>query len=646
MNKLRVVYKKRIILIGTIITFIFLYLIIRIGYLQLFQAVFLEEKAYKQQTRDRDIPAKRGKILDRNSDILAESISVNTVYVINAQIEKTEEVAKMLSEKLNMDYDGMLKKVTKRTSIQKIKGKVDKKIADEIRNHGFKGVIVDEAYIRHYPYKNFASQVIGFCGGDNQGILGLEVKYDNFIKGITGKILLPTDVSGNKIEKIPEVRLEPLQGDNLVTSLDSAIQHYSEQALEKVLEEKKAKRVSILVMNPQNGEIYAMASKPDFDLNKPFEVTDPRYIGIWGHMQQKEQMDILNGLWRNFSINDTYEPGSVFKMIVAASALNEKIVDIDTRFHCSGAKIVGDRKIKCWYYPRSHGSETFLDGVKNSCNVVFMETGAKLGVDKFYEYFYNFGFKEKTGIDLPGEASGIIHNIKNVGPVELAVMSFGQSFQITPIELARACSAIVNGGYLVNPHFAVRIESDEGTVKREFKYTRGRQVISEETSSKMRYILEQVVFSGTGHNAYVEGYKIGGKTATSEKLPRRQGKYISSFLGFAPADNPKVIALVMIDEPQGVYYGGVVAAPIIKDIFSNILPYLGIEKNTAVIEGQKTLEVEVPDFRQKTVAEAKKLSNQLGLKITVQGTGKNIINQFPLPGEVINTGEEVSLEVE
>ncbi|HCC07984.1 MAG TPA: peptidoglycan glycosyltransferase [Clostridiales bacterium] len=646
MKKMKLVFKRKIVMIGITFTIVFIILYARLFYIQMFKSHFLQDEAYKQQTRNRDIPAKRGKILDRNNVVLAESISVYTVYVINSRIKDEKKVSSFLAETLNMDYDFVFDRVSKKVAIQKLKNKIDKATADKLRCSGISGIIVDEDYLRFYPYNNLASQVLGFCGADNQGILGLEVKYDSYIKGIKGKILSPTDVKGNRMNKAAEARLEPLSGDNLVISIDNVVQNYSEQAIENALTQRKAKRVSILIMNPQNGEIYAMASKPDFNLNTPFELKDSEYSGIWESLSKEEQIKILNQRWRNFLINDTYEPGSIFKVVVSASALNEKLVDLTTTFVCNGFKIVADRKIRCWYFPRAHGLETFVEGVKNSCNIVFMELGQKLGVVSFYNYFEKFGFREKTGIDLPGEAIGIMHNIKKAGPVELAVMSFGQSFQITPIQLARACSATVNGGYLVTPHFGIKTVGDNGTIRKEFEYEKGRQVISQETAESMKYVLEQVVFDGTGHNAYIEGYRIGGKTATSEKLPRKQGKYISSFMAFAPADKPDVLALVLIDEPQGQYYGGVIAAPIIKEIFSNVLPYLGVEQTG--IENENKVEnkyVSVPNLIDKSLVEAKREATKYGFKLKTLGEGKTVTNQFPLENESINKGEEVIVEV-
>lgn len=643
MLNIKVVIKKKLIMYMIVIFVVFFLIMIRLFYIHVFMSEFLQEKAYDQQTRNRGIIPKRGMILDRNNNILAESISVNTIYVINSQIKDHVKVAKILSEKLDLNYEDTLRKVNKKLAVQKIKSKVDRKMANEIRNENLDGVIIDEDFKRYYPYSNLASQVIGFCGSDTQGIIGAEVKYDKYLKGAKGNILLPTDVNGKKIGNMSEVRIKPEDGNNLVLTIDSIIQKYAEQVIEKVLEQKQAKRVSIIIMNPQNGEILAMANKPDFDLNNPFELKDKEFGGVWAEISREKRNEILNKRWRNFTINDTYEPGSTFKTITSASALNEKVVSIDDRFYCRGFAIAGDRKIKCWYYPRAHGSETFLEGVKNSCNPVFIETSARLGKDKFYKYLDEFGFREKTGIDLPGEAKGILHNVKKVGPVELAVTSFGQSFQITPLQLVRAASATINGGYLVTPHIGKKIVSNNNIVQKEFVYKKGKSVINKDTSDTMRYILEQVVQDGTGHNAYIPGYRIGGKTATSEKLPRRTGRYISSFLGFAPADNPQIIALVLIDEPQGLYYGGVIAAPVIKEVFENVLPYLGIEPRYSEeeLKKEKVKQLKVPLIVGEKVSKCRNNLRRLGFKYKIIGNGNIIIKQFPLPNELINEGEEI-----
>ena len=450
----------------------------------------------------------------------------------------------------------MYKQINKKVALERIKTKVDKNIADEIRNLNLDGVMIDEDIKRVYPNNNMASQVIGFVGKDNQGIVGLEAKYDEYLEGKQGKILTETDARGVEFNNSKQERISPTNGYTLVTSLDINMQKYAEQALEKVVEAKGAKRGSIILMNPQNGEIYAMANKPDFDLNEPFVINNEDLKSNWDNMSEKEKNDALNQMWRNFSINDTYEPGSTFKVMTSAMGLEEGIVTPDTHFNCSGGKTVAGRYIKCWRSPRSHGSQTFTQGVQNSCNPVFMEIGEKLGAQKFYEYMNIFGFNEKTGVDLPGEAVGIMHKEEKVGPVELATMSFGQSFQITPLQLLRAISSVINGGELITPHFGTKIVDENGNVIEELKYKKGERTVSKETSEQMKSILESVVAEGTGNKTYIPGFRIGGKTATSEKLPRKSGKYIASFCAFSPAENPQVIALVLVDEPQGVYYGG------------------------------------------------------------------------------------------
>lgn len=556
MDKINISNKKKIIFYLIVFQSIFLLLIIRVFFIQYIKADEYQKMAYEQQTRDRLIAPKRGEIVDRNNNVIATNESVYSISVINSQIKEPEKVATILSEKLELNYDEVLKKVNKKVALERIKTKVDKKTADEIRNLNLNGVMIDEDIKRIYPNNDMASQVIGFVGKDNQGIIGLEAKYDEYLKGDTGKILTETDARGIEIKNSKQERVSPTNGYTLVTSLDLNIQKFAEQTLEKAVKAKGAKRGSIIVLNPQNGEIYAMANEPDFDLNEPFTINDESLKENWDNMSSKDKNDALNQMWRNFSINDTYEPGSTFKVLTSAMGLEEGIVTPDTHFNCSGGKTVGGRYIKCWRSPRSHGSQTFTQGVQNSCNPVFMEIGEKLGVDTFYKYMNIFGFNKKTGVDLPGEAVGIMHKKENVGPVELATMSFGQSFQITPLQLLRAISSVINGGKLITPHFGTKIVDENGTVIKQFEYETDKVTVSKQTSDTMKTILESVVFEGTGNKTYIPGFRIGGKTATSEKLPRRSGKYIASFSAFAPAENPQVIALVLIDEPQGVYYGG------------------------------------------------------------------------------------------
>ncbi len=556
MDKIGIVSKKKILFYLIVFQTSFAFLIFRVFFIQSIKADEYQKMAYEQQTRDRLISPKRGEIVDRNNNIIATNESVYSISVINSQVKEPEKVSKILAEKLELNYDNVLKKVNKKVALERIKTKVDKNIADEIRNLNLDGVMIDEDIKRVYPNNNMASQVIGFVGKDNQGIIGLEAKYDEYLEGKQGKILTETDARGVEFNNSKQERVSPTNGYTLVTSLDINMQKYAEQALEKVVEAKGAKRGSIILMNPQNGEIYAMANKPDFDLNEPFVINNEDLKSNWDNMSEKEKNDALNQMWRNFSINDTYEPGSTFKVMTSAMGLEEGIVTPDTHFNCSGGKTVAGRYIKCWRSPRSHGSQTFTQGVQNSCNPVFMEIGEKLGAQKFYEYMDIFGFNEKTGVDLPGEAVGIMHKEEKVGPVELATMSFGQSFQITPLQLLRAISSVINGGELITPHFGTKIVDENGNVIEELKYKKGERTVSKETSEQMKSILESVVAEGTGNKTYIPGFRIGGKTATSEKLPRKSGKYIASFCAFSPAENPQVIALVLVDEPQGVYYGG------------------------------------------------------------------------------------------
>ncbi|MGI6265806.1 MAG: peptidoglycan D,D-transpeptidase FtsI family protein [Candidatus Metalachnospira sp.] len=554
---------------------------VRVGYIMLTKDEEYQNKAYEQQTRDRLITPKRGSILDRNGVGMAVTESVSSVSVIHAQIKDKEATATALSEILELDYDDVLEDIEERVALKRIKTKVDNETAAEIRALELPGVMIDEDIERTYPYCTLAANVIGFVGKDNQGIIGLESKYEDYLKGKAGKILTQTDSKGLRVSDAEE-RVEPISGDNLVTSIDVVIQQYAEQEIKAAVEAKGAKSGLIIVMNPQNGEIYAMANYPTFDLNEPFTINDPELAKAWDTFTSEEKNDYLNRMWRNKAINDTYEPGSTFKIVTASAGLEEGVITPDSPFTCTGSMTVGGRQIKCWRYPRTHGEQTFAQGVRNSCNPVFMQVAERIGADKFHEYMIKFGFNEKTGIDLNGEAVGILHKKDDIGPVELATMSFGQTFQITPIQLLRAAAAVVNGGRLITPHFAVKTIDDDGFTQKVFEWPDGGMAISEETSEKMRAILESVVAEGTGNKAQVDGYRIGGKTATSQKLPRGSGKYIASFMSFAPADKPTVMALVLIDEPQGVYYGGTVAGPVMKDLLSNILPYLNIPKTAEI----------------------------------------------------------------
>lgn len=645
MDLVKIKSKKRILFFMCASIGFLLVILIRLFYIQGINAEFYQEKAYEQQTRDRLISPRRGDILDRNGEKIASTNTVASVSVVHSQVEDYEATAKILSEKLQLDYNWVLDKIKEKVALVRIKTKVDKALAQEIAELNLKGVMIDEDIKRIYPFSDLAAQVIGFVGKDNQGIIGLESKYEVYLKGEKGKIMTETDGIGREFKNSKQVRVPPVDGKNLVTSLDVNIQEFAQQTIEKTVISKNAKRGSIIVMNPQNGEIYAMANYPSFDLNSPFEINNEQLRADWDNMSQKEKNDALNQMWRNFTINDTYEPGSTFKVITSAAGLEEGAVSENDSFGCGGGRTVANRYIKCWRSPRSHGTETFVQGVQNSCNPVFMDVAARLGGDKFYEYMEKYGFMKKTGIDLPGEAVGIIHKKENIGPVELATMSFGQSFQITPLQLVRAISATINGGRLVTPHFGVGIADNQGKLIAGFDYGKEEQVISKETSDRMRKILESVVAVGTGNKTYIPGYRIGGKTATSEKLPRKSGKYIASFCAFAPAENPQAIALVLIDEPQGVYYGGQVAGPVMKELLSNILPYLGIEAEYSEeeLEMEGVAPVVVEDYRGMSVAEAKAKVEKLKLSVEIKGSGRKVENQFPEAGEQINQSAKLVL---
>lgn len=541
-------------------------------YLMIFEAEYYQKKAEALHERERDIKAARGEIIDCNGTVLATNKTVCTISVVHSQIKDPERVIRSLSELLDMDEEAVRKRVEKVSSIERIQTNVEKEIGDKIRDLELAGVKVDEDFKRYYPYHELASTVLGFTGGDNQGIIGLEVKYEDWLAGTDGKILTVTDARGVELDKIAEDRLEPVPGKTLQLSMDYNIQMYAQQMAEKVREEKQADGVSIILMNPSNGELYAMVNVPEFDLDDPFTLPQ----GTVG-LTEEEKQDALNQMWRNRSINDTYEPGSVFKVVTAAACLEEGVVTTQDQFHCPGYYVVEDRRIRC-HKIGGHGSETFVQGIQNSCNPVFINIGLRLGVDRFCDYYDQFGLLGNTGVDLPGEASTIMHQRKNIGQVELATMSFGQSFQVTPIQMATTFSSIINGGNRVTPHFGKRVLDQDGTVAETFSDKKGKRILSEETSATMRALLESVVSEGGGKNAAVEGYRIGGKTATSQTLPRSANKYISSFVGFAPADDPQILGMCIIYNPQGVYYGGTIAAPVIGKIFENILPYLGIEK--------------------------------------------------------------------
>jgi len=567
-------HKKKILVVFLAAFILILYLIGRLVYLMVFDAEYYQQKAEDLHERERDIKAARGEIIDRNGTVLATNRTVCTISVIHSQIENPEKVIEKLSEFLEMDADQVRKKVEKISSIERIQSNVDKRTGDKIRNLGLAGVKVDEDFKRYYPYNELASKVLGFTGGDNQGIVGLEVKYEKYLKGINGKILTTTDARGIELDGVAEDRLEPEAGNTLRISLDYTMQKYALQMAEKVRTEKQADKVGIILMNPQNGEIYAMVNVPEFDLNQPFMLNNEE---TGENLTDEQRQDALNQMWRNGCINDTYEPGSTFKIITASAGLEEGAVHLTDQFSCPGYKVVEDRRIRC-HKVGGHGAENFVQGIQNSCNPVFIEVGLRIGVDRFFDYFRQFGLMDLTGVDIPGEAGTIMHKKENVGQVELATISFGQSFQITPIQLATTVSALVNGGRRVTPHFGMEVLSAEGKKVKTFRYNAKKHIVSEKTSQTMRELLESVVADGSGKNAYVEGYRIGGKTATSQTLPRSANKYISSFVGFAPADDPQILGMCVIYNPQGVYYGGTIAAPVIGKIFENILPYLGIEK--------------------------------------------------------------------
>lgn len=567
-------HKKKILVVFLAAFILILYLIGRLVYLMVFDAEYYQQKAEDLHERERDIKAARGEIIDRNGTVLATNRTVCTISVIHSQIENPEKVIEKLSEFLEMDADQVRKKVEKISSIERIRSNVDKRTGDKIRNLGLAGVKVDEDFKRYYPYNELASKVLGFTGGDNQGIVGLEVKYEKYLKGINGKILTTTDARGIELDGVAEDRLEPEAGNTLRISLDYTMQKYALQMAEKVRTEKQADKVGIILMNPQNGEIYAMVNVPEFDLNQPFMLNNEE---TGENLTDEQRQDALNQMWRNGCINDTYEPGSTFKIITASAGLEEGAVHLTDQFSCPGYKVVEDRRIRC-HKVGGHGAENFVQGIQNSCNPVFIEVGLRIGADRFFDYFRQFGLMDLTGVDIPGEAGTIMHKKENVGQVELATISFGQSFQITPIQLATTVSALVNGGRRVTPHFGMEVLSAEGKKVKTFRYNAKKHIVSEKTSQTMRELLESVVAEGSGKNAYVEGYRIGGKTATSQTLPRSANKYISSFVGFAPADDPQILGMCVIYNPQGVYYGGTIAAPVIGKIFENILPYLGIEK--------------------------------------------------------------------
>ena len=564
-------HKKKILVVFTCAFLILTGLIGRLVYLMVFDAEYYQKRAEDLHKRERKIKAARGEIVDRNGVVLATNKTVCTISVIHSQIKEPERVTEILAKELEMDQAEVRKRVEKVSSMEKVKTNVEKEVGDKIREYNLDGVKVDEDYKRYYPYDSLASKVLGFTGGDNQGIIGLEVKYEETLKGSNGTILTTTDARGIELDAVAEGRIEPVAGKTLEISMDYNIQKYCEQAAEKVMREKQADGVSILLMNPQNGEILSMVNVPEFNLNDPFE------LNTGEELEGEKLQDALNAMWRNRCINDTYEPGSTFKIITSAACLEEGVVTPEDTFSCPGYRMVEDRRIRC-HKVGGHGSETFVQGIQNSCNPVFIDIGLRLGAERFYDYFQQFGLLDLTGLDLPGEAGTIMHQVENIGLVELATISFGQSFQVTPVQMAVTVSSIINGGRRVTPHFGKAVLDREGNVLETLSYEERSGVVSEKTSKTMQTLLEGVVANGSGKNAYIEGYSIGGKTATSQTLPRSANKYISSFIGFAPAEDPQVLGMVVIHNPQGIYYGGTIAAPVLRSIFDNVLPYLGIEK--------------------------------------------------------------------
>ena len=566
--------KKKMLVVFLSALLMIFFLIARLVYLMIFDAAYYQQKAKTLHEREREIKAARGEIIDRNGKVLATNKAVCTISVIHSQITDPERVIQVLADELGIEKEMIRKRIEKVSSREKIKTNVEKETGDRIRAYELDGVKVDEDFKRYYPYGNLASKVLGFTGGDNQGIIGLEVKYENYLKGVNGMILTTTDARGIELADTMEDRVEPVSGDTLQVSLDYNIQEYAQQAAEKVMEEKQADAVVILILNPKTGEIYACVNAPEFDLNAPFTLPE----GTDAALNDEEKQAMLNQMWRNRSINDTYEPGSIFKVFTASVALEEGVVKEEDTFYCPGYKLVEDRRIRC-ARTTGHGSETFVQGVQNSCNPVFIEVGMRLGTENFYKYFEKFGLMGKTGVDLPGEAATIMHKKENVGQVELATMSFGQSFQVTPMQMATTVCSLVNEGKRITPHFGVAVyDAESGEKEETISYGKRKRILSKETSEKMRKILETVVSEGGGKKAQIEGYRIGGKTATSQTLPRSANRYIGSFIGFAPADDPQVAAMAIIYNPQGIYYGGTIAAPVVRDIFDNILPYLGIER--------------------------------------------------------------------
>ncbi|WP_236354894.1 penicillin-binding transpeptidase domain-containing protein [Konateibacter massiliensis] len=643
MIKSKTFNRKKIVIVFVVVSIILLALTGRLFYLMIAKSEYYQEKADQLHEREREIKAARGKIVDATGEIVATNKTVCTISVIHNQIKDPERVIDVLCEELGLSEETVRKRVEKYSSIERIKTNVDKEIGDKIRSYELAGVKVDEDFKRYYPYGSLASKVLGFTGSDNQGIIGLEVKYEEYLKGQNGYILTKTDARGVEIEDAAEERMEPVAGNDLYISLDTNIQKFAEQSAAKVMEAKSAEGVSIIIMNPQSGEIMAMVNLPEFDLNDPFTLNTEQS----GDLDEKTKQTLLNQMWRNRCINDTYEPGSTFKIITAAAGLEEGVVTLEDTFSCPGFKIVEDRRIRC-HKIAGHGGETFLEGVMNSCNPVFIEVGLRLGVENIFKYFNQLGLMTKTGVDLPGEAGTIMHKQENVGLVELATMSFGQSFQITPIQLATTVSSIINGGTRITPHLGVAVRTYDGELIKEFSYPTKENIISKETTETLRYALEKVVSEGTGKKAYIPGFRIGGKTATSQTLPRSANKYISSFIGFAPAENPQVLALAVIYDPKGIYYGGTIAAPVVQEIFGNILPYLGIEQvyEASEIAEYNIGEITMPSLVGLTKKEAASLLSEYELNAEYLSEGETVTDQFPLAGETISKTSNILLYLE
>lgn len=647
------IYRNRLRILAVILLVCLLGLMLRVVYIKLVSGGYLTELSDELHNRERTLESKRGDIVDRSGVVLATSGSICRVSVVHNQVENEEETARVLAEILGLTYEEVLEKVQKRVALQIIQNQVSTEQAQQIRQANLPGVMIDENYDRYYPFGSLAAQTLGFVGSDNQGVVGLEVAYDTYLQGIDGRILSLTDARGVNLEGQGEQLEEGADGHVLQTTLDVNLQQYAEQLIEKAVTQKNANKGALIAMNPQNGEIYAMALYPSFDLNTPFTIQDETLAQTWDQMDEAAQMDALNQMWRNWCINDTYEPGSTFKIVTASAALEEGLTSLEEGFHCSGSLVVADRRIRC-HKSGGHGSLTFLQGVQQSCNPVFMTLALRLGVDRFYEYLDRFEFDEKTGIDVPGEATGLMHDKANVGPVELATMGFGQSLTITPIQLLRTAAAVVNGGTLVTPHFGKSImDSSAQTVLKELTYDTQPQVISAATSDAMRTALESVVTEGGGSKASINGYSIGGKTATSQKLPRSAHQYISSFLGFSPVEDAQIMVLCLVDEPEGIYYGGTVCAPIVKEFLENALPYLGVKPNYSTEESGETdaLDAEegytaAPDVLGMSYAQAKKTIEEAGLEVESLGSGEVVSEQFPLAGEEIRKGTKLIIYLE